>query len=81
MVTLSEVLIIFVFCLLIVQFLKLQWARKPLPSGPAPLPFIGNFWRVFVKVDHNSLDKVCASRQLLDVISSAIVSGTEHYYL
>ncbi|KAM8804864.1 cytochrome P450 2J2-like [Eudromia elegans] len=58
MVTLSEVLIIFVVCLFIVQFLKLQWIRKPLPPGPAPIPFIGNFLHVSLKVDHNILDKL-----------------------
>uniref|UniRef100_A0A8C6Z7E0 Cytochrome P450 2J6-like n=1 Tax=Nothoprocta perdicaria TaxID=30464 RepID=A0A8C6Z7E0_NOTPE len=51
-------LIVFVFCLFILQFLKLQWARKSLPPGPVPIPFFGNFPHVSFKVDHNILDKL-----------------------
>uniref|UniRef100_A0A8C6ZAS5 Cytochrome P450 2J6-like n=1 Tax=Nothoprocta perdicaria TaxID=30464 RepID=A0A8C6ZAS5_NOTPE len=43
-------LIVFVFCLFILQFLKLQWARKSLPPGPVPIPFFGNFPHVSFKL-------------------------------
>uniref|UniRef100_A0A674JC39 Uncharacterized protein n=1 Tax=Terrapene triunguis TaxID=2587831 RepID=A0A674JC39_9SAUR len=62
MLTICETLIGLVVFLLIVQFLKLQWAHRRLPPGPTPFPILGSLWQLNFKVDHDSLNKVCISR-------------------
>uniref|UniRef100_A0A8C0H5C5 Cytochrome P450 n=1 Tax=Chelonoidis abingdonii TaxID=106734 RepID=A0A8C0H5C5_CHEAB len=55
---LSEFFVALVAFLLIVQFLKLQWAGRRLPPGPTPLPFIGNWWLLGFKLHPEDLEKV-----------------------
>ncbi|KFQ29506.1 Cytochrome P450 2J6, partial [Merops nubicus] len=40
--TISQALVVLIFFLLIVEFFKLQKARKQFPPGPTPLPVLGN---------------------------------------
>uniref|UniRef100_K7G035 Uncharacterized protein n=1 Tax=Pelodiscus sinensis TaxID=13735 RepID=K7G035_PELSI len=54
----SEFLVALVAFLLIVQFLKLQWAGRQLPPGPTPLPFIGNLWLLGFKLHPETLEKL-----------------------
>lgn len=58
MLGISEFFVALVACLLIVQFLKLQWAGRRLPPGPTPLPFIGNLWLLGFKLHPETLEKV-----------------------
>lgn len=54
----AEVFIALVVCLLILQFLKLQWMRTQLPPGPVPLPIIGNLWMLDFRLRRETLTKV-----------------------
>ncbi|XP_077682976.1 cytochrome P450 2J2-like [Eretmochelys imbricata] len=47
-----------VVLLLIVQFLKLQWARRRLPPGPTPFPILGSLWQLNFKADRDILNKM-----------------------
>ncbi|XP_032659771.1 cytochrome P450 2J6-like [Chelonoidis abingdonii] len=58
MLTIYETLIGLVVFLLIVQFLKLQWAHRHLPPGPTPFPILGSLWQMNFKVDHDSFNKM-----------------------
>ncbi|XP_053895447.1 cytochrome P450 2J2-like isoform X2 [Malaclemys terrapin pileata] len=58
MLGISEFFVALVVFLLIVQFLKLQWAGRRLPSGPTPLPFIGNLWLLGFKLHLETLEKL-----------------------
>uniref|UniRef100_A0A8C6JDD2 Uncharacterized protein n=1 Tax=Melopsittacus undulatus TaxID=13146 RepID=A0A8C6JDD2_MELUD len=54
----TEVFIALVVCLLILQFLKLQWMRTQLPPGPVPLPIIGNLWLLDFRLRRETLTEV-----------------------
>lgn len=58
MLGIAEFFIALVVCLLILQFLKLQWMRTQLPPGPVPLPIIGNLWLLDFKLRRETLTKV-----------------------
>lgn len=58
MLGITEIFIALVACLLIFQFLKLQWMRTQLPPGPVPLPIIGNLWLLDFKLRRETLSKV-----------------------
>ncbi|XP_075427045.1 cytochrome P450 2H1-like [Ascaphus truei] len=55
MLGLTGVLLALLLCLVILQFLKFQWAAKRLPPGPTPLPFIGNLWTLKFQLHHEIL--------------------------
>uniref|UniRef100_A0A8C4VAR7 Uncharacterized protein n=1 Tax=Falco tinnunculus TaxID=100819 RepID=A0A8C4VAR7_FALTI len=42
MLTITQAFVVLIIFLLIVEFFKLQKARKQFPPGPAPLPLLGN---------------------------------------
>uniref|UniRef100_A0A8C3MIV5 Uncharacterized protein n=1 Tax=Geospiza parvula TaxID=87175 RepID=A0A8C3MIV5_GEOPR len=52
------IFIALVVCLLILQFLKLQWMRTQLPPGPVPLPIIGNLWLLDFKLRRETLSEL-----------------------
>ncbi|XP_074860800.1 cytochrome P450 2J5-like [Carettochelys insculpta] len=54
----TEVIVILIVFLLIVQFLKLQWTRSRFPPGPTPLPVIGNLLLLDFKLDRENLVKL-----------------------
>ncbi|XP_005292618.1 cytochrome P450 2J2-like isoform X1 [Chrysemys picta bellii] len=58
MLGISEFFVALVAFLLIVQFLKLQWAGRRLPSGPTPFPFIGNLWLLGFQLHPETLEKL-----------------------
>ncbi|XP_033006742.1 cytochrome P450 2C23-like isoform X1 [Lacerta agilis] len=59
---LSSLSLLLLFCLLIVQFVKLQWRKRQFPPGPTPLPVIGCLWQLkFFNVTRESLTKVAKS--------------------
>uniref|UniRef100_A0A8C3MCY4 Uncharacterized protein n=1 Tax=Geospiza parvula TaxID=87175 RepID=A0A8C3MCY4_GEOPR len=54
----DSIFIALVVCLLILQFLKLQWMRTQLPPGPVPLPIIGNLWLLDFKLRRETLSEL-----------------------
>ncbi|XP_030810195.1 cytochrome P450 2J2-like [Camarhynchus parvulus] len=58
MLEITEIFIALVVCLLILQFLKLQWMRTQLPPGPVPLPIIGNLWLLDFKLRRETLSEL-----------------------
>ncbi|XP_053166128.1 cytochrome P450 2C25-like [Hemicordylus capensis] len=58
MLGLSELFCTVIFCLLILQFLKLKWMSRQFPPGPTPFPLIGNLWCLDLKMNQGTFTKI-----------------------
>ncbi|KAM4045308.1 cytochrome P450 2J4-like [Anomaloglossus baeobatrachus] len=61
MLSLSELLVILLTCLISIKYLKVLWATRSLPPGPIPFPFIGNLWTLSFKLHPVILTKLAKS--------------------
>nr|XP_060622706.1 cytochrome P450 2J5-like [Anolis sagrei ordinatus] len=61
MLQITELLMFSILFLLMVHFLKQQWARNKFPPGPTPLPIIGNLWQLDFSLKRESLAQLTKS--------------------